>query len=619
MKKIFSFLKPYRWKVLLVFILVAISAIGQLLLPDYMSKIIGEGIHAEYRLTTNPLTGEYTLVNSVICETAGDACTIVQTSDMNVILSYGGMMLLVTLLSSLASIIVVYLSSQIGANTGKDIRKALYQKVNQFSMAEAESFGTSTLITRTTNDVMQVQNFMLMALRMVLRIPIFLIGGTILSIKNIREMTDTNQLLYVLMVGVIALVALIIVTFVLVLPLFKSLQKKIDNMTRVTREGINGVRVIRAFGQGKREVKRFKTVNDDLTSTVLKAGKIMSTLNPAVNLIFNVVIVGLLYFAYVLISSSSFTNYQSLGNISAVIQYSTQIMFSLLMLTMTFINFPRAQVSSKRISEVLDKEIIVKDDGNPKNDSLDLKGEVEFDNVCFRYGDAEKNVLDNISFKAKPGQTVAIIGSTGSGKSTIVNLIPRFFDATCGTIKIDGINIKDFTLHKLRSLVGFVPQTATLFSGTIKENISFGKTDASMDEIVEAARIGQAEEFIEALDDKYEAVIDQGGVNFSGGQKQRLSIARAIVRRPKIYIFDDSFSALDFKTDAALRNALKSVTKDSTVFIVAQRIGTIMNANQILVVHDGKIVGQGTHKQLLKSCQVYKDIAYSQLSEEELA
>ncbi len=619
MKKIFSYLKPYKWYVLLVFVLVTITALGQLLLPDYMSKIIGQGITAEYRLTTDFATGAYVLVPQIVCESAGDACTIVQTSDMGIILKYGGLMLGVTLLSSIAAIILSYVSSHIGANAGKDIRRDLFKKVSEYSSAETDSFGISSLITRSTNDVMQVQNFLLMALRMLLRVPIIFVGATILSIKNIREMTDTNQLLYVLMGSVLILIALVAVTFVLVLPLFRAMQKKIDNMTRVTREGINGVRVIRAFGQGKREVKRFSAVNDDLTDTVIKTGKVMATLNPAVNLIFNVVMVAILYFFYVLITKTTFTNFQSLGNVSAVIQYSSQIMFSLLMLTMSFIVFPRAQVSGKRITEILDKEIMVKESGNKEYDEADLKGLVEFKDVCFKYGDAELNVLDHISFKAKPGQTIAIIGSTGSGKSTIVNLMPRLFDATCGTITIDGIDIHDLTLNKLRSLIGFVPQTATLFSGTIKDNIAFGKIDASMEDIIDAAQIAQAEEFIEDMELKYDSVIDQGGVNFSGGQKQRLSIARAIVRKPKIYIFDDSFSALDFKTDAALRHALRKVTKASTVFIVAQRIGTIMDADQIIVVHEGGIVGIGTHKELLASCDVYQEIAYSQFSKEELA
>jgi len=619
MKKILSYLKPYSGLVLLIFLLVSVVAAGQLFLPDYMAKIIGEGIKAEFRLTTDPASGAYTLVPQSVCEAAGSMCTVVQTSDMAIILKYGGIMLAVTLVSSISAIILAYVSSHIGSHVGKDIRRDLYKKVSSFSASETETFGISTLITRTTNDVMQVQNFLLMALRMLLRIPILLVGATILSIKNIREMTSSNELLYVLLTGVVLLVIMVAITFILVLPLFKSMQKRIDNLTLVTRESINGVRVVRAFGQGKREVKRFRKANDELTDTVIKSGKVMATLNPAVNLVFNLVVVALLYFFFRLVTGSSFSNYQSLGNISAVIQYSTQIMFSLLMLTFSFIIFPRAQVSAKRISEVLAKDIVVKDNGNPEYDDMDIKGDIVFDDVCFRYGDAELNVLDNISFEAKPGTTVAIIGSTGSGKSTIINLLPRLHDITCGKITIDGIDIRDLTLKKLRSLIGFVPQTATLLAGTVRQNIAYGKADATIEEIAEAAKIAQAEEFIEAMDLKYDAVIDQGGVNFSGGQKQRISIARALVRKPKIYIFDDSFSALDFKTDANLRQALSKVVGDSTVLLVAQRIGTIMDADQIIVLHDGHIVGKGTHKELLESCKVYQEIAYSQLTEAELA
>lgn len=617
MKKIFSFLKPYWVQVVLVFILVSFSALGTLLLPDYMSKIIGEGISAEYHLDIN---GVDTIVTQTYCDTlTTDSCTVVQTSDMSVIINYGIKMLTVTLLTSIAAIILMYVSSQVGSKTGRDIRRAIFGKVSQFSLAESENFGTSTLITRSTNDVMQVQNFLMMSLRMILRIPILLIGGIILSIKNIREMTDTSQLIYVLLIGMLALIILIVVAFILVLPLFKMMQKRVDNMTLVTREGINGVRVIRAFGQGKKEVNRFKKVNDELTDTNLAAGRIMSIMNPAVNLIFSLVTVGILYFAYLIITKNQFTDFQSLGNISAVIQYSTQIMFSLLMLTMTFITFPRAQVSGKRIAEILDQEIIVKDEGKSEYKDYIFRGNVKFDDVCFKFGDADENVLNNITFEAKPGQTIAIIGSTGSGKSTIVNLLPRFFDATCGTISIDGVPIRDIPLHDLRNLIGFVPQSAVLFSGTIRDNIAYGKEDATDSEIEEAARIAQAKEFIDSLEDGYDAIIDQGGVNFSGGQKQRLSIARALVRKPKIYVFDDSFSALDFKTDSNLRKDLKPYTKNATVFIVAQRIGTIMDANTILVVHEGRIVGIGTHKELLESCQVYQEIASSQLSEEELA
>ncbi|MGE0003787.1 MAG: ABC transporter ATP-binding protein [Candidatus Izemoplasmatales bacterium] len=599
MKRIFSFMKPYWLEILGVFALVTISALGTLLLPDYTGKMISEGITYNY-------------------------VTQAQESDYTIILKYGLIMIGVTLLTSIASIYQMKLAAIIGSNTGKDIRTAIYKKVNSFSMAEAERFGTSTLITRSTNDVTQVQNFVMMALRMMLRVPIMLIGGIILSVKNIREMqaalnTSSQNIMFVLLAGIGMLILLIVITFILVVPLFKSLQQRVDRITQVAREGVNGVRVIRAFGQGKKEVKRFQKVNDELTDNIVKAGRIMSVLNPTVNLIFSLVVLGILYFAYDLIINNLTTDYEALGKVFAIIQYSTQILFSLLMLTMAFINFPRAQVSGNRISEILDQDIIVKDNGDPTHNDKVVQGKVTFNDVCFRYGDAELNVLDHITFEAKPGQTVAIIGSTGSGKSTIVNLIPRFHDVNCGSIQIDGVDIRDYTLSKLRSLVGFVPQTATLLTGTIRDNIAFGKKDATDEEIWQAAKIAQATEFIESQPDQLDAIVDQGGVNYSGGQKQRLSIARALVRKAPIYIFDDSFSALDFKTDAALRKALKQEVQEATVLIVAQRIGTIMDADQIIVLQEGKIVGIGKHKELLSNCEVYKEIALSQLSEEELA
>jgi ATP-binding cassette subfamily B protein len=506
----------------------------------------------------------------------------------------------------------MYLSSHISTAVGKTIRADIYQKVNQFSMAEAEKFGTSTLITRSTNDVVQVQNYLVMFLRMVVRIPIIFVGALIMSWQKGRGLTG------ILFAGIPLLTIMIVVTFILVVPLFKLMQKRIDRLTMVAREGINGVRVIRAFGKGEKEVKRFEAANQDLTSTMLKSGKILSVLNPGVNLVFNIVILGVVYVAFRAITGGSGNTYQDLANVSAVMQYAFQVLFSLLMLTFAFIMYPRAEVSGKRISEVLSQEILIKDTGDAINDAKEFRGEVTFDDVCFKYLDAEKNVLEHISFSVQPGHTTAIIGSTGSGKSTIINLIPRFFDVSCGKVLIDGIDVRQLTLRKLRSLIGFVPQTATLFSGTIRDNILYGKPDASHEEIVEAARIGQAEEFIQELDEGYDAIVDQGGVNFSGGQKQRLSIARALVRKPLIYVFDDSFSALDFKTDASLRRELKKVTMDRTVLIVAQRIGTIMDSDQIIVLHEGQIVGKGKHRELMDTCQVYREIALSQLSEEEL-
>ncbi|MFO7969367.1 MAG: ABC transporter ATP-binding protein [Candidatus Izemoplasmatales bacterium] len=611
MKKMFKYLLPYKFKVFIIFVLVSMTAMGTLLLPNYMSKIIGEGLDAKYEELS--IDNEWVEVDRCDLEANPDTCKITQTSDFDVIIKYGGIMLGVTLASTFAFIGLMYYSSEISSNVGKDIRSDYYKKINSLSLYETGQFGTSTLITRSTNDVIQVQNFFVMGLRMVLRIPILFIGALILSLQQ------SIQLTLIILAGVPLLLIVIAIMFKLVVPLFKKLQKRIDKLTLVTRESINGVRVIRAFGQGDREVKRFNDNNEKLAGVTYKAGKIMSFLNPSIGLIFNAVILGVVFFAFQLVVSDAFTNYQFLGNVSAVIQYAMQILFSILMLTMTFIMYPRAEVSGKRIKEILDLESSVIDTGSDEYNDYNFKGQIEFKDVCFKFPDAEQYVLNNINFKAKPGQTIAIIGSTGSGKSTIVNLMPRFFDISEGRLKIDNIDIKDIKLNKLRSLIGFVPQKAALFSGSIRSNIAYGKDDATDEEIKKAAQIAQAEEFIDEMDDGYESRVDQGATNFSGGQKQRLSVARAIVRKPKIFVFDDSFSALDFKTDAKLRKALREEIKDATVFIVAQRIGTIMDADQIIVLQEGKMVGIGKHEELLDSCDVYREIALSQLDEEELS
>lgn len=612
MSKLLGYLKPYWLKVTIILLLVSLVSIGTLLLPDYMSDIIGEGITAEYQ-EFNPITNQFETVDSCDVELNPDTCKVIQKSDFDVILKYGAYMLGVTLASSVAFIALMYLSSDVGAQFGRDIRRDYYKKITSVSVYETEKFGISTLITRASNDVMQVQNFITMGLRLLLRIPIVFVGASIFALQK------SVILSIPIFIGVSALTVLIVVVFILVVPLFKLVQKRIDNLTLVTRESINGVRVIRAFGQGDSEVNRFENANEELTSVTYKAGKIMAYLNPVINLLFNVVILGVTFTAYRMVIAGTLFDYRGLGNVSALIQYATLILFSILMLTFTFIMFPRAQVSAKRIQEVLELESSIKDNGKEEYNEYSFKGKVEFKDVCFKFPDAEKNVLESIDFTANPGETVAIIGSTGSGKSTVVNLIPRFFDISCGELLIDGIKIQDIKLKKLRSLIGFVPQTASLFSGTIKSNVAYGVDSATDEEVEEACEIAQAKDFIEETEKKYETVVEQGGVNFSGGQKQRLSIARALIRKPRIYIFDDSFSALDFRTDAALRKALNDKVKDATVFIVAQRIGTIMNADKIIVMHEGQVVGIGKHNELLKNCEVYKEIALSQLDEEEIS
>lgn len=605
MKLIFKYLKPYWKETLLVVVLVVGIALSALLLPDYMSRLIGEGIYPEYYLDGVLIPGA--------CDVTQASCTYVQVSDFSVILKYSGIMLGVTLVSSLSAIALMYLSSYVATHVTRDLRSDIYKKVNSLSVAETSKFGTSTLITRATNDLTQIQNFIMMALRMILRIPVMLIGGIIFSLRKSVNLTG------VLGISVPILAVLIVVVFVFAVPLFKKVQKKIDKLTMVTRESINGVRVIRAFGQGETEVERFQEANYDLTGLQYKIGKIMAFLNPAINLIFNLAMAGILFVGYNMVYGGTITNYIGLANISAVFQYAMMIMFSILMLTMTFIMYPRAQVSMNRVKEVLETETTIKDEADDTYDEYNFTGNIKFDDVCFKFPEADNNILENISFEAKPGETVAIIGSTGSGKSTIVNLIPRLFDITCGSLTIDGVPVKEIRLKKLRSLIGFITQEAQIFSGTVRDNIAFGLHDVSDEDLLKAAEIAQAKDFIESLEKGFDATVEQHGTNFSGGQKQRLSIARSIVRRPKIYIFDDSFSALDFKTDANLRKAMKEEIKDATVLIVAQRIGTIMDADRIIVLQEGKIVGYGNHKELLKDCQVYREIALSQIDEEEMS
>ena len=610
LKILFKYLRPYWKETIIISILVVMTSLSILLLPDFMSSLLGQGIQAEFSQYDATL-GTWNIVSS--CDVGLDTCTVTQISDFSIITKYSALMLGVTLFSSLAAIALMYVSSHVGTHMSRDMRSDLYKKVNSLSVAETSKLGTSTLITRATNDITQIQNFFMMASRMILRIPVIFFGSLIFALRKSVQLTGS------LGISVPILGVVIIIVFIVALPLFKQQQKKIDQLTLVTRESINGVRVIRAFGQGQTEVERFEDANKDLAGLQFKIGRIMAILNPVINMIFNLAMVGILYIGYLMISGSTITDYQGLANIGAIFQYAGQIMFSILMLTMTFIMFPRAQVSANRVKEILEIETTILDEATDEYNDYDFKGRIEFKDVCFKFPEAETNILEDISFEAKPGETIAIIGSTGSGKSTIVNLIPRLFDISCGSLTIDGIPVKDIKLRKLRSIIGFITQNAQLFSGTIKDNLLFGKEDATFEEIQTAVEIAQAKDFIESLDDKYESVIEQGGVNFSGGQKQRLSIARTLVRKPKIYIFDDSFSALDFKTDANLRSAMKEQVKDSTVFIVAQRIGTIMNADKILVLQDGRIVGLGKHKDLLKDCKVYREIALSQMDEEELS
>ncbi|MGL6173918.1 MAG: ABC transporter ATP-binding protein [Cellulosilyticaceae bacterium] len=574
MFKLSRFLKPYWSSILLALILIFLQSLANLFLPMLMSKIVDIGIN---------------------------------DSNIHYIMRIGLLMLGVALLGSIFTIISNLFSSKIALGFSSDLRKSLFVKVESFSLGEFNQLGTSSLITRTTNDVTQVQQLVLITLRMMVTAPLMIVGGIIMALS-------TNvQLSVILLISIPILLAIIFLVGRKGIPLFQAMQVKLDKVNLVLRENLTGIRVIRAFNKVDYEKKRFDQANFDLTDNAIRVNKIIATLMPSMMVILNLTTVAILWFGGIKVNRG----HLEVGSLIAFIQYVMQIMMSLVMLTMMFIMIPRASASASRINEVLDLPFNITDDIHPISETS-KKGFVEFKDVSFSYESSEEPVLSHISFLTKPGQTTAIIGGTGSGKSTLISLISRFHDVSSGEILVDGVNIKDLSQKALRSKIGLVPQKAILFSGSIKDNILYGKEDATDREITHALDIAQANEFISHMPDGIHSPIAQGGSNISGGQKQRLSIARALVRKPEIYIFDDSFSALDFKTDAILRKALKSETSHASVIIVAQRISTIMDANQILVLHDGKIVGSGTHKELLTTCNIYKEIALSQLSKEEL-
>lgn len=524
----------------------------------------------------------------------------------------GLIMIGIAFISMLATVLVSFLSARVSAGLGKILREEVFIKVTTFSNMEFDSFSTASLITRSTNDIQQVQMFMVMLLRMVFYAPILGIGGVI------KALSTNTSMAWIIAVGVLAILTLVIVSFSIAIPKFKSVQKLIDRVNLIIRESLEGILVIRAFNNEKYQEDKFDKTNKDLTRTNLFISRLMSLMFPLMMLIMNSLMLLIIWVGAHQVDLGTI----QVGDMMAFMQYTMQIIMSFLMISMVSIMFPRASVSAQRIIEVIEKDVAIKDPDNPKRldeTSSVRKGVVEFRNVYFKYPGAEEYVISDISFTANPGETTAIIGSTGSGKSTIINLIPRFYDVTKGEILIYGVNIKDMTQKELRRKIGFVPQKGVLFSGTIESNIKYGEHEVSDEDMIKAARIAQAEEFIEAKEDKYKSLIAQGGTNVSGGQKQRLSIARALAKKPDIFLFDDSFSALDYKTDAALRKALKNEIKDCTVIIVTQRISTIMDAEKILVIDEGRIVGEGTHEELLKNCEVYREIAFSQLSMEELA
>ena len=532
----------------------------------------------------------------------------VDAMQIQYLMTSGLKMLAMALVIMLAAVSVTFLSSRVAAFLGRNLRNGVYRKVISFSGEELNHFSTASLITRSTNDIQQVQLVFAMIFRIVLYAPILGVGGVLKVLQTDVSMT------WILGVAVVAILILVGFLFAVAMPKFKILQYRIDELNLVSREILTGLSVIRAFSREKHEEERFEEVNERLTKTNLFVNRCMTFMMPAMMLIMNGITVLIIYNGSHAVDNGT----MQVGNMMAFMQYAMQIIMSFLMITMMSIMLPRASVSAKRINEIMETKVSIESPETAKIPENNKKGEVRFEHVGFAYPGAEEETLTDINFTAQKGETVAFIGSTGSGKSTLVNLIPRFFDVTSGKILVDGVDIREMGLHDLRERIGYVPQKGVLFSGTIDSNIRYGKEDATKEEVDRAAEIAQAQEFIGQKEKGMESEIAQGGTNVSGGQKQRLSIARAIAKNPEIYIFDDSFSALDYKTDVVLRRALKKETKDATTLIVAQRISTILHADKILVLDEGKIVGEGTHKELLKTCEVYQQIAMSQLSKEEL-
>lgn len=579
MTKLLQYLKPYQKQLFLVMALLLVQAIANLYLPDLNADIINNGI---------------------------------ARGDTEYILKTGGFMLLVTLLLAACSVVSVYWGSKTAMSFGRDLRSDVFRKVQSFSQAEVDQFGTPSLITRTTNDVQQVQMAVLITLNVMISAPVMCIGGIIMALRQDVPLSIS----IIIIVPVMAVVIGVIMRRAL--PLFKSMQVKIDRLNQVVREKLAGVRVIRAFVKTDYEEARFDEANLDLTTTALKINRMVAITMPLLMLIVNISMAAIMWFGAHRIDSGA----MPIGNLTAFIAYTMQILIAVMMATVMFIMIPRASASAERILEVLETEPSISAPKAPvalNPGTADSDASVEFRDVEFTYPGAETPVLRGISFIAYPGETTAIVGSTGCGKSTLINLIPRFYDVTGGSLLIDGVDIREIPEEDLRNKIGFVPQKAFLFSGTIASNLRYGKRDATDDELWHALRIAQAADFVAEMPGQLEAPVSQGGTNFSGGQKQRLAIARALVKRPKIYVFDDSFSALDFKTDAALRAALNDEVDDAIVFIVAQRVSTIMNAERIIVLDKGEIVGMGTHEELMKLCSVYREIVFSQLSEEEVA
>ena len=576
-------------------------------LPEIVRTQIVTGIGEKVDTIPEMMTGQYA-IQFVSSEYEAMGVDL-DRQQIGYIMRTGGSMILLALLAMAASVLVTFCSARVAAAVAHDLRNDVYRKVIGFTSEEFNHFSTASLITRSTNDIQQIQMLLAMGFRLILYSPILGIGGVLKVLQSDASMS------WIIALAVALILLVILVLFKVAMPRFTKLQSLIDRVNLVMREILSGIMVTRAFSAEKHEEERFEKANCDLMKTNLFVNRCMTFMMPIMMLIMNGVSVLIIYKGSYAVESGSL----QVGDMMAFIQYAMQIIMSFLMITMMSIMIPRANVAGKRIAEVLGTQSMIHDPQQPETPDTNRKGIVEFDHVSFAYPDADEKVLEDISFKAEKGQTVAFIGSTGSGKSTLINLIPRFFDVTEGSVRVDGVDVRNMTKKDLCSRLGYVPQKSILFSGTIDSNIRYGKADATQQEIEEAAVIAQAAEFIETKEEGYNAPIAQGGTNVSGGQKQRLSIARAIAKQPEILIFDDSFSALDYKTDVALRRALTEAKADTTTLIVAQRISTILHADQIIVLDEGKIAGKGTHEELMKSCEVYRQIATSQLSEEELA
>jgi len=588
MIKLFPFIRKYYLMIALVIVLLFIQAMADLTLPDYLAKIVNYGIQ--------PLEAQ---------QSAG---SVTVESQSNLVLNTGLMMLVLTLVSVTAAISVGLLSARVAAGVARDLRDSVFTRVLDFSSGEISQFSSASLITRATNDVTQLQTVTQMIMRMVFYAPIIGIGGFI------KALNTAPSLLWVIILMAVIVLGVIISAFAIVLPKYKIIQQLLDKLNLVMRENLNGLFVVRAFNQQKHEEARFDQANKDLTKTTLFVSRVMVFLMPLMMFLMSATSLVVVWAGAQHVEAGQL----QVGDMMAFMQYTMQIFMAFMFMAMMFFIIPRASVSAERIAEVLNTTPLINDPVNPRKFSDKSRARVEFRDVSFHYPDAEEDVLHNVSFTAEAGKTTAFIGTTGSGKSTVVSLIPRFYDLTKGEILINGVNIKDVNRSDLRDMIGYIPQKSNLFTGTIRSNLLFGDNEASEETILKASEIAQAADFINTAEEGLEMSISQGGGNVSGGQRQRLAIARALVKKAPILIFDDSFSALDFRTDAALRAALKDQLSGSTIFLVSQRVSTIKNSDQIIVLNEGKIIGKGTHSELLETNEIYRDIALSQLTPEEL-